>query len=138
MPPRSRRAVKDAEPTDDVVMVGLAVSCVVNVIAMVWAGRPITLLGFRLLEPNRVGMAVWAALPYVVAWFVFHPGPTVRWAAVCGVLALSVGPTLVLGAKSWFGIDTRYNPIFMATPLLQIALFLPFGLVSNRDEKRSP
>jgi hypothetical protein len=54
---------------------------------------------------------------------------------VAGVLSLSVGPLLIFNARTWFGIDTRYNPIFMAMPFLQGACFLPFGLLVRKKDK---
>jgi hypothetical protein len=42
---------------------------------------------------------------------------------------------LIFNAQTWFGIDTRYNPIFMAMPFLQVACFLPFGLLVRKKDK---
>jgi hypothetical protein len=94
---------------------------------MVYAGRPIS------YAPNiRLVMAAWAASPYVVALIMLSSLETIGLAAIVGALSLSVGPVLIFGAQRWFGIDTRYDPIFMATPFLQVACFLPFGILARR------
>jgi hypothetical protein len=111
----------------------LAVSCVVGIIAMVYAGRPISY--HRNIETVMAG---WAASPYAVALLVVTSLDAIGVAAVAGVLSLSIGPILIFGAQRWFGIDTRYNPIFMATPFLQVACFLPFGLLAHRKKEASP
>jgi hypothetical protein len=57
---------------------------------------------------------------------------------VAGILSLSIGPILIFISRSCFGVDTRYNPIFLVTPLLQVACFLPFGLMARRGNRLVP
>jgi hypothetical protein len=111
----------------------LVVSCFVGIAAMVYAGRPISFN--RLIQP---AMALWAAVPYVVAYLVLKDASASGGVTVAGILALSIGPALIFNAQTWFGIDTRYNAIFMVTPLLQVACFLPFGLVARRGSRLGP
>jgi hypothetical protein len=109
------------------------VSCFVGVAAMVYAGRPISYN--RFIQP---AMALWAAIPYLVAYLVLNQAPAFGSVVVAGILSLSIGPILIFIAKSCFGIDTRYNPIFLVTPLLQVVCFLPLGLMARRGNRLVP
>ncbi len=110
----------------------LLASCLIGVGAMVYAGRPVSYHRFI-----RTAMVLWAALPYLVAYFVLNSASSIGVIGAGGILSLSIGPLLILNAPSLFGIDTRYDPIFMATPFLQIACFLPFGVLVRRKNRMS-
>jgi hypothetical protein len=111
----------------------LLASCLVGVVALVHAGRP-----FSDNRKIETAMALWAATPYMVAYVVLSATPTIGAFGVAGILSLSIGPILIFNAQRWFGIDTHYNPIFMATPFLQVACFVPFGLLEFRKSDRQP
>ena len=111
-------------------MLALLVSGAVAIVAMLYAGRPASLRrGISTL------MALWAASPYVVAYLALSSLDPLGKAGAAAVLSLSIGPVLIFGAKAWFGIDTRYNPIFVAAPFLQVACFIPFALLAHRKKE---